>query len=175
MGWLSSFFLIQACLPMGGCWQDFICWSIHNIMLCIQIGGSLQYRSSSTFCGFLKCLDLWNLDLPLWLAGTNLCWGHWCWGAWRLGHDAWGLDAMGLDKEPNALELDSMEHGKDPDAMESDDGPEVLGRNLLAWALLSWPLLSELWGGSTGVKHAHLDRSAGIWENFWWKGASECS
>jgi hypothetical protein len=44
---------------------------------------------------------------------------------------------MGLDKEPDALELDSMEPGKDPDAMESDDGPEVLGRNLLAWELLS--------------------------------------
>jgi hypothetical protein len=65
---------------MGGCWQDFIYWSIHCIMLCIQLGGSLQYRSSSTFCGFLKYLDLLILDLPLWLTNTNRCWGRWCWG-----------------------------------------------------------------------------------------------
>jgi len=73
---------------------------------------------------------------------------------------------MRLDKEPDALELDSIEPGKDPDAMESDVGPEVLYHNLPVWALLSWPLLSELWGGSIGVEHAHLVLSDGIWEFF---------
>jgi hypothetical protein len=91
MGWLSS--LTQACLPMGGCWQDFICWPIHSIMLYIQIGGSLWYWSSSTFWGLLNCLDL-VFEVPLWLAGTNRCWGHCCWDTWSLGardQGAWYL------------------------------------------------------------------------------------
>jgi hypothetical protein len=33
---------------------------------------------------------------------------------------------------------------KEPNAMESDTGPKVLCCNLLVWALLSLPLLSEL-------------------------------
>jgi hypothetical protein len=79
-------------------------------------------------------------------------------------HEAKGLDIEG----PDALVLDSMEHDKEPDTMDSDAGPEVLCHNLLFWALLSWPLLSELWGESTEVGHPHLNWSDGIWELFWW-------
>jgi hypothetical protein len=90
MGWLS--FWTKACLPIGGYWQDCI---IHSIILCIQIGGSLRYYSSFTFWGLLNCLDLF-LELPLWLAGTNRCWGRWCWDAWYHGpwdQGAWYLGA----------------------------------------------------------------------------------
>jgi hypothetical protein len=45
---------------------------------------------------------------------------------------------------PDALELDAMElDTRGPDALEPYVGPEVLYRNLLVWAPLSWPLIFE--------------------------------
>jgi len=82
------------------------------------------------------------------------------------GHETKELDI----EEPDALVLASMELGNDPDAMEPDTGSEVLCHNLLAQELHSWLLLFGLSEESTGVEHAHLDRSDGISEIFWWKG-----
>jgi hypothetical protein len=73
-------------------------------------------------------------------------------------HETKELDIKGSD----AWMLASMELGNDPDAMEPDTGSEVLYHNLLAKALFSWLLLYGLWIGSTGVGHAHLDRSGDI-------------
>jgi hypothetical protein len=65
-------------------------------------------------------------------------------------------------KELDILVLDD----KEPDTIESETGPYVWCHDYPVGALLSWPWLSVLSGGSTEDEHAHLDHSDGIWEIF---------